>query len=145
MSMKWTLDDLKKTKAAAINPHVTGGEKVKKKSIYGNKRCEYDGHKFDSIKEKDRYIELRFQEKMGFIKDLKLQVPFELNPGGAFSYRYIADFTYTLCRKYLLSTTHYYTTKEFVVEDVKGFTKKTAFLKKKKLMKKVHGIDIKIT
>lgn len=131
--MKWTLDNLKKTKAAAINPHILGGGKAKKKSIYGNTRCEYGGHKFDSIKEKDRFIELRFQEKIKIISDLKMQVPFELNPGGTYSYKYVADFTYTNDRG------------EFIVEDVKGFAEKREFLKKKKLMKKVHGIDIKLT
>ena len=41
---------------------------------YGNKKVEYNGLKFDSKKEKDRYIFLKEQERIGNIQDLQLQV-----------------------------------------------------------------------
>ena len=69
-------------------------------SKYRNKRTEYDGIKFDSIKEKNYYIKLKLLEKSGKIKDLKLQVKFELQPSFKFkgktirAINYVADFTY---------------------------------------------------
>jgi hypothetical protein len=59
-----------------------------------------------------------------------MQVPYELNEGGTFSYKYVADFVYT--------DTH---TGDTIIEDVKGFRTRE-YLKKKKLMKKVYEIDI---
>lgn len=107
------------------------------KSKYGSTKCEVDGLKFDSKKEAAVYGVLKFAEAQGLISDLKLQVKFELNPGGTFSFKYIADFTYIENGK-------------LVVEDVKPFDKKKnefyltpTYKKKKKLMKKVHGIEIK--
>ena len=44
---------------------------------YHNKKIIYNGIKFDSIKEKNRYIELKLLERAGLIKNLKLQ--YELN------------------------------------------------------------------
>jgi len=67
---------------------------------YKNKRVVYDGHMFDSIKEKKYYIKLKVLEELGKIKDLKLQVKFELIPSFKFnnktirSINYVADFTY---------------------------------------------------
>ena len=47
---------------------------------YRNKRVEYEGIVFDSLKEKRRYCQLQILEKNGSISDLRLQVPFELIP-----------------------------------------------------------------
>ena len=82
------------------------------KSKYRAKKCEYDGIKFDSQKERDRYIELKLLEKGGAIRDLQLQVPFVLQDGFEFNgkkilpIKYIADFTY-------------WANGELVIEDVK--------------------------
>lgn len=81
----------------------------KKGSKYGNKKVtimvDINGVeteiKFDSIKEKNRYLELRNREKMGFIAKIELQPKFILQE----KYRdkdgkavreiaYFADFTY---------------------------------------------------
>jgi len=68
---------------------------------YRNIKCEYNGIKFDSIKERNYYIYLDQMQKEGQIYDLQLQVKFELQP--AFktaegkkirSITYTADFTY---------------------------------------------------
>lgn len=96
-------------------------------SKYRNKRVEYGGYKFDSIAEKDRFIELRMLETKGYIKDLKLQVPFVLIPKSKYGrdVRYIVDFTY-------------YIDKELVVEDVKGVLTKEYKLKKRLMQEKYH-------
>lgn len=126
-----TLDDLKKTACAPLNQKVFEEvEKPKKKSKYSNTKTEVDGIVFDSVKEANRYKELRLLLKVGEIGLLKRQVEYELNPGGSYSLKYISDFEYTIAA-----------TGEQVVEDVKGFRTKE-YLKKRRLMKKVHGIEI---
>jgi hypothetical protein len=103
----------------------------KKKSKYGNNKKEVDGIVFDSEKEANRYGELKLMLKAGIIGLLELQVPYELNPGGTHSLKYIADFVYIIRA-----------TGEKVVEDAKGH-RTQVYLKKRRLMKKVHGITIK--
>lgn len=99
-------------------------------SKYRNKRVEYGGYKFDSIAEKDRFIQLKMLETKGYIKDLKLQVPFVLIHKSEYgnAIRYIADFTYLI-------------DKELVVEDVKGVLTKEYKLKKR-LMQEIYNINI---
>lgn len=102
-------------------------------SKYRNKRTEYDGIKFDSIKEKNYYIKLKLLEKSGKIKDLKLQVKFELQPSFKFkgktisAINYVADFTY-------------YEENRLVIVDTKGYRTKEYLLKKK--MMNYRGYDI---
>lgn len=102
-------------------------------SKYRNKRTEYDGIKFDSIKEKNYYIKLKLLEKSGKIRDLKLQVKFELQPSFKFkgktirAINYVADFTY-------------YEENKLVIVDTKGYRTKEYLLKKK--MMNYRGYDI---
>lgn len=102
-------------------------------SKYRNKRTKYDGIKFDSIKEKNYYIKLKLLEKSGKIKDLKLQVKFELQPSFKFkgktirAINYVADFTY-------------YEENKLVIVDTKGYRTKEYLLKKK--MMNYRGYDI---
>lgn len=107
------------------------------RSKYRNKITELDGIKFHSAKEAKRYSELKLLEKAGEISNLKLQVVYQLIPPMRINdkhYRaicYYADFVYnekgiTVC------------------EDVKGM-QTDIFKIKLRLMKQVHGIDIKIT
>jgi hypothetical protein len=105
--------------------------KEKKKSKYGNEKHEVDGIVFDSQKEAQRYGELKLLLKAGIIGLLDLQVPYELNPGGTHSLKYIADFVYLIRA-----------TGETVVEDAKGHRTRE-YIKKRRLMKKVHGVIIK--
>ena len=92
-----------------------------------------DGIRFASKREAARYGELSMLEKVGEIKELKLQVKFELVKNGHLIESYYADFTYTDVR-----------TGIYIVEDAKG--KRTAtYLRKKKWMKNIFGIDIKET
>ena len=123
------LSDLKNSACAHLNQHLFEVEKkVKKRSKYNNVKVELDGHVFASTKECNVYIQLRMLLRANEISDLRLQVPYQLNEGGTHSLKYIADFLYV--EKGI----------EKVV-DVKGFRTKT-YLKKKRLMKKIHGISI---
>lgn len=91
---------------------------------YGNKKI----NGFDSIKEFNRYQELKLLERVGKISGLTTQVPFELIPkqyddNGKFLFHgitYTADFTYWQNGKY-------------IVEDCKGFRTKEYQIKKKLL------------
>lgn len=106
---------------------------------YGNRKTQIDGITFDSVKEANRYAELRLLEKAGEISDLELQSPFLLQPGFVHKgkkyqpIKYVADFIYT--------------DKDGakVVEDVKSpaTRKDKVYQLKKKMMLYVHGIEIK--
>lgn len=130
-----TIDDIKNSACAPLNKHLTDppAPEKKKRSKYGNSRKIVDDIEFHSVGEANRYKKLKIKLKYGHIGFLKLQVPYELNPGGTYSYIYIADFVYIDA----------FTGKE-VVEDYKGY-KTAGYNKKKKLMEKVHGIIIKET
>ena len=133
MAKAFTIEDLKNSPVAKLNPHLfnTPEKGGIKKHKYGATAMEVNGVRFDSKKEANRYKELLILLKSGEIGLLQLQVPFELNPGGMFSLKYIADFVYVESK-----------TGVKVVEDVKGFRTKE-YKKKKRLMLKVHGITIK--
>lgn len=119
-----------------------------KGSKYGNKKVEVNGITFDSKKEAKRYGELLLLEKVGAIQDLRLQVKFVLIPS-QYEYKwsekkgeevkgkclerectYVADFVYW-------DNNH----DRQVVEDTKGF-RTDVYKIKRKLMLKVHGIEI---
>ena len=115
---------------------------VMRMSKYRNRKTEIDGILFDSAKEARRYQELKLLERAGFVKDIQLQVPFELMPSqknneGKVVERkvsYYADFVYQQ------RTGNEWKT---VVEDVKSEgTKTEVFRLKKKLMRFVHGIEV---
>lgn len=95
-----------------------------KQNKYKAKKNIVDGIKFDSIKESNRYIQLRQMEKLGVISNLQRQVKYELQPSFNFegttirSINYIADFVYELDG-------------QEVIEDVKGVRTKEYLLKKK--------------
>lgn len=107
------------------------------KRKYNNIETIIDGIKFDSLGEGERYKQLRHFERQGLIKDLRLQVKFELTPKAKLengstvrAMFYIADFVYfnnKLGRE--------------VVEDFKGRRTQT-YINKAKMMLAVHGIEI---
>jgi hypothetical protein len=96
-----------------------GGEEPKSK--YRNKKVTYDGYKFDSVRECDRYKELCLMQEAGEISALEVQPKYPLRcsgidvkirseryPNGR-RVSYYADFSYfdeRLCQR--------------VIEDVKG-------------------------
>lgn len=111
---------------------------------YGNRKVIRDGIEFDSIKECQRYCELKLMQRAGVISDLQLQVPFELIPSQRIdgkvverAVNYIADFTYTIA-----DCPYSEQNGEQVVEDTKGMRTKD-YIIKRKLMLWVHGIRIR--
>lgn len=115
---------------------------------YRNKRVEYEGIVFDSLKEKRRYCQLQLLEKDGIISDLRLQVPFELIPA-IYEDEVVQLKTKTKIKKKLVqrSTTYvadfvYRQDGKMIVEDTKGFRTKEYELKKK-MMRAFLGIEIK--
>ena len=71
-----------------------------RKNKYRNKKTEIYGHKFDSLKEAKRYIDLSLLERIEEIHDLELQPKFLIVPAVTWNGKklraryYIADFRY---------------------------------------------------
>lgn len=118
---------------------------------YKNEKVEFEGIKFDSKKELERYLVLRNAEKNGIISELKLQPTFTLFQAiyhdetvqlktkqktvrkcEQLPITYKADFSYIKDGK-------------LTVEDVKGseYMITEVFKIKEKLMYAIHGIKIK--
>ena len=95
-------------------------------SKYRSKKEVVDGITFDSRREAKRYVELKWLERSGKIKDLKLQHRFLLQPSfkkdgkTIRAINYIADFTYFDIEK-----------NKNIVEDVKGYKTDVYQLKRK--------------
>lgn len=110
-----------------------------KRSKYGNRKVQIDGYTFDSNKEGNRYMELKYLFAAGKITDLQLQKPFVLQEAfrdrdGKWQrdIRYICDFYYFDKEK-----------DEWVIEDVKSSaTADNAVYKLKKKMMAYKGLYI---
>jgi len=100
---------------------------------YGNKKTVVNGIKFDSKWEAERYLYIKSLERAGRVKDLELQVRFNLIVNDQKICAYIADFRYK--REGKDGEWHE------IVEDAKG-VETPEFKLKKKLMKACLGIDI---
>lgn len=121
-------------------------------SKYGNKKVFAYGIKFDSKKEAERYMELKFLQEKGLIQDLQLQKKYILIPA-----------QYTLTNEVYRSGKNkgqkkkgkllerevsyyadfdYYEDGEHIVEDTKGVRTKE-YVIKRKLMLYVHGIKVR--
>ena len=99
------------------------------------KKTEFNGIKFDSIHEKNRYVELVLMEKAQVIQDLKVQQRFPLIPKSKYGREiyYKCDFTY-------------YENGKLVVEDAKSpVTKTPVYRLKKRMLAEKYGIEIKET
>jgi hypothetical protein len=103
-----------------------------KESKYHNKKITVDGITFDSIKEANRWQELKLMERAGEITLLARQVKIELVPKSNLfrAVYYVADFVYFDKR-----------TGKTVYEDVKG-VRTDVYKLKKKLLYWRHGIEI---
>lgn len=122
-------------------------------SKYNAKKVTVDDLKFDSKKEAKRYQKLKEMEQYGIIKNLQMQVPYQLIPpqydeitemtkSGKLKTKkvlverkvvYVADFVYEQDGK-------------IVVEDVKGYRRGGAyanFVIKRKLMLQVWGVKVR--
>ena len=113
--------------------------RLRPRNKYGNRKVTIDGYTFDSTKEANRYMELKFLLATHKIRDLELQKPFILQESfqgkdGKWvrDIRYIADFYYFDNEK-----------DEWVIEDVKSSaTKDNAVYKLKKKMMAYKGLYI---
>lgn len=110
---------------------------IKKPNKYRNKKILIDGKKFDSIKEGNRYKELKLLQKIGKISELRLQPTYLLQDSFKIenktirAIKYIADFEYIDNE-----------TGEKIVEDVKG-VKTDVYKLKKKLFQHKYNMNIK--
>lgn len=104
---------------------------------YRNKKVQVDMYVFDSIRESQRYKELKLLERAGEISNLELQPHFLLQESfkkNGRAYRkieYIADFKYTENEK-------------TIVEDVKGMQTDVFKLKHKLFEKKYPDLKLRI-
>lgn len=64
------------------------------KPKYGNKKVEYNGIKFDSKKELKFYLQLLERQEKGEVTNIKLQVPYTLQPSFKFNGKTIRAITY---------------------------------------------------
>ena len=124
---------------ARITTYRMPPQKRKGNSKYGNRKCTVDGYTFDSVKEMNRYMDLKFLLLSGKIKDLELQKEFtlqesfrDINGRRQQSIRYICDFYYFDIEK-----------DKWVIEDVKSpATSNNAVYKIKKKMMLYRGLEI---
>lgn len=130
---------------------------------YHRKKVVYDGIEFDSKLEGERYLFLRSLEKMGRIRNLKTQVPFEIIPKQTVTeervgkngqplkprvkvvehnVEYIADFTYEFPTGETWTNPHgsEFSVIRHVVEDTKGFKTPDYIIKRKLMRLKGHPI-----
>ncbi len=122
-------------------------------SKYKAKKVIVDGIRFDSQKEANHYCELKMLEKAGKIKNLQLQVPYELIPAQYQEEKLITKRGKEKAIKKLIERKVVYIAdfvylqdEETVVEDVKGYRQAGAyalFVLKRKLMLKEYGIKVK--
>jgi hypothetical protein len=103
-------------------------DEPKKRRKYHNVKVEHDGRKFDSMRERDRYIHLKALESGKIISNLQCQVKYRIEVNGQKIATWTADFVYVL-------------DSDVVVEDVKAVRTQMYNLKKR-LMKACHGIEI---
>lgn len=109
---------------------------IKNTNKYHNQKIIFDGHTFDSIKEKNYYIKLKALEKAGLIRDLELQKEyllqdsFKLNGITRRKIMYKSDFSYISVKD-----------NKIHVVDVKGF-RTEAYRLKKKLFEYKYKIEL---
>ena len=126
------LSDLKNTACWKRNLHLELPVVKKKRAKYNNIKVEFNGKNFDSQKERDRYITLRYLEGMQEITELNCQVTFRLESNDEKICDYVADFTYKK-------------NGELIIEDVKSSAtnRLRPYLMKKKMMLAQYKIEIK--
>ena len=101
---------------------------------YENIKVEYDGIKFDSKKEAERYKQLKALQETGEISHLRCQPRFDFKIDNKLMFYYKADFDYCTDDG------------QYIVEDVKSsYTAKLPLFKlKKKIIEQVYKIKIDI-
>lgn len=122
----------------------------RKHSKYYSQKVMVDGIAFDSKREAERYRELKLLQRAGKIKDLQMQVPFELLPA---QYAYTGEFYKKGPKKgqpkpgkcieksvVYLADFVYFEHGTKIVEDVKGMHTKDYIIKRKLLRYKYRDI-----
>jgi hypothetical protein len=125
--MRLSLNDIKQSKCAPLNPHLfEEAVPAQKRSKFGNKKIVLDGYTFDSLKESRRFVELKMMQIIGEIHSLEVHPVFYLSVC-----KYEADFSFIREGK-------------LIVEDVKSkITRRlSTYRLKKKLMLAEKGIEI---
>lgn len=123
----------------------------KKDNKYKNEKVEFDGIKFDSKRERDRYMVLKDAERRGLISELKCQPTFELMPAiyhDEVKHLKTKDKIIKRCDQLAITYKgdfQYMKDGQLVIEDVKGsaFMVTEVFKIKEKMMFAIHGIKIK--
>ncbi|MDR5825815.1 DUF1064 domain-containing protein [Caballeronia sp. LZ043] len=113
----------------------------KKPPKYRNSKCEHDGIKFDSEKERSRWFHLIQLKAAGRIRDLRLQVAYVLT-----ARKQRDDGTWERASKYVADFVYFdVDAGKEVVEDVKSVAtrKNRTYIQKRKQMLAVHNITIK--
>ncbi len=141
---RWTEEDLRA---------LRGGkqpEKTKKWGRYGNvQKIEEDGHRFDSKREYLRYVELKYLQMAGEIRELEVHPSYDIIIGGVpimvssnqhnkwdRQLRYEADFKYYKCIPYGMRGAR-------VIEDVKMASgHRTGIYKLKRALMHAMGHEI---
>ena len=127
------------------------GFKREKGKKYNNTKVEYNGIKFDSKREMQRYLVLKDAEDNGIISDLQLQVKYELIPSIKEEYiEHLKTKDKVKTRTLQLPITYtcdfqYIKNGELVIEDVKASPKMLPkeFTLKEKLLFWRYGIKIR--
>ncbi|AOJ74355.1 MULTISPECIES: DUF1064 domain-containing protein [Burkholderia cepacia complex] len=115
--------------------------KPKRTPKYRNTRCEHNGIKFDSEKERSRWFHLIQLQAAGVIRNLQLQVPFVLTDR-----KQRDDGTWERVSKYVADFVYFdVATGKQVVEDVKSVAtrKNRTYIQKRKQMLEKYDITIK--
>jgi hypothetical protein len=105
-----------------------------KKNKYSSKKTYVDGQVFDSNKEAERWLQLKYCERTGEIRKLERQIRMPLEVDGIRICVYICDFRYQ-------ERTRGWAT---VYEDAKGM-RTPVYILKKKLVRAILGIEIRET
>ena len=114
-------------------PNVYNPKRRGSRPKYGNKKVTVQGIKFDSKWESERYLYIKSLERAGRVRNLELQVRFNLLVNDQKICAYIADFRY--------EKENANGDWETIIEDAKG-VETPEFKLKKKLMKACLGIEI---
>ena len=112
---------------------------VTSRNKYGNRKCTMDGFSFDSVKEMNRYADLKYMLIAGEISDLELQKEYELQPA-------FRDNNGKMVRPIYYKADFVYKDKngKTIIEDVKSeATKKDKVYQIKKKMMAYKGLIIR--
>ena len=116
------------------------------RSFSNARKCVYKGIKFDSQLERDRYIYLKGLEDKGLIKQLKIQVPFDILDSQSLKSHIVPSLGKNTARglKYITDFVYYRVQdNRWVINDVKGRSS-MVYRVKMKLIIKLYGMNYQI-